>query len=539
MSCPDEAAWLLYVDGETGDAERRALETHLVSCRDCRRSVVALQDETSLLTDALHERERPARAPARAPAPEPGVAFGLPLTIAAVTAAFAVVGLLLDSRVPGGLDHLNPLRLKGAYEMAFDLVFLARDRAPGLIELALSIGVMASVSAILTLGVNLVYRRVYGAAAGLLLGLLLLPAEPAVALKVQIDEDTSVSSGQVVEESMFLSGERVTIDGVVQGDVWVGAERVFIGGTVEGTVYVMARDLEVSGTVDGNVVGAIEHARIDGVVTGSITAAAESLTLAADASVERDLSLVAESGLLNGRVGRDVTFGGEELELRAEVGRNVDVRWAQRVALRDAARVEGDAVLRLREGDDGLVRAPGAVVAGEVTVEELPRMRRHYLDHYKEASFYLMTAVGLVAGFLFGLLLRWIAPSLWESDLSTSPQFLRSLGYGFLVLVATPIAVVAMGLTVVGLPVAILTAFVYVVMFYSASLLVGAWIGRSLLPPREPGLFAWARSFFVGLAVLTVVGHLPFIGPPVMVVATLIGAGLFFEVLRDAAPLPE
>ena len=81
-------------------------------------------------------------------------------------------GFLLETRMPGGLDLLNPLRLKGAYEMAFDLIFMLRDRAPGTLELAASIGVVAGVSAMLTLGVSALYRHVYGTAALVLMAAL-------------------------------------------------------------------------------------------------------------------------------------------------------------------------------------------------------------------------------------------------------------------------------------------------------------------------------------------------------------------------------
>ena len=78
-----------------------------------------------------------------------------------------------------------------------------------------------------------------------------------------------------------------------------------------------------------------------------------------------------------------------------------------------------------------------------------------------------------------------------------------------------------------------MTLFVYVVLFYSAEIIVGAWIGRLLWPPSEEGMFAFGRSFFVGLLLLALVTHIPFIGVPIGIVATLVGAGLLFEYGRE------
>jgi len=530
MSCPPETTLLLYVEAELAGEERRACEAHLIGCRDCRATVVALGDESRLLADVLLERERGARAAARAPAPEPGIAIGLPAAIAAATAATAALGFLIESRLPGGLDVLNPLRLKGAYEMAFDLIFLLRDRAPGALELAASVGAITGVSAVLSFAVGAVYRRVFGAAL-VLVAVLAADPSPAQSLVVRFDQDTEVSAGEVVSESMLLSGEVAHVDGVVDGDLIVAAHRVSIGGTVKGNVYALARHLEITGTVEGSVHGAIERLLIDGDVKGSVYAACESLTVTPDGTVGRDLSLVAEEGIVGGPVGRDIVFGGDRLELRAAVGRDVDVRWGERVSLRDGARVAGalDAALA---GEDDLDRAPGAQVGGEVTVTPRRGMQEHYLDHYREPGFYLLLALGLVAAFLFGLLLRWLSPSLLEAELHTGAQFFRSLGLGFLVIVATPFAILAVALTVVGLPIAVLALFVYLVALYSGEIAAGAWLGRMLLPPADAGLFAFGRSLFAGLGILTVVGHLPFLGPAVMIVATLLGVGLVYERAR-------
>jgi len=535
MSCPLEPALLLYAEAELSGPELHELESHLVGCRDCRARVLALRDESRLLGDVLQERGRArARAAEPARAPEPGVALGLPLAVAAVTAALAFLGILLESRVPGGFDLLNPLRLKGAYEMAFDLVFWLQENAPGAVELAASVGVIAAVSAILTFAVGALYRHVYGAAAVLLLAFLGSVPQPAEGLVMRFDQDTQVTASEVIGESMLLTGELVHVDGVVEGNLIVSAKRLTIGGTVKGSVYALSRDVEITGTIEGNLHGLIEHTRIDGDVRGDVFEVGESVTLAPGGVVGRDLSMLAEDGIVGGRVGRDVFFGGEKLELRSEVGRHVQSPWAEGVALRDGARIGGDVNLGLRS-EEQLERAPGAEVAGEVDVSPLDGMKEHYLDMYRDPGFWLLHGIMMVAAFVFGLLLRLLVPVIFEGELTTSPEFFRSLGYGLAVIVVTPLAIVALALTVVGIPVAVLTLFTYIVLFYSAEIVASAWIGRLLWAPTDESLFAFGRSFFVGLAALTVTSHIPFVGLPIAIVATLIGAGLMFEQWRNVA----
>lgn len=533
MSCPDEPTLLLYADGELEAEALRRFESHLVRCRDCRARVVALRDEATLLADVLLDRRRGSHAPRRAAAPEPGLAIGLPAAIAVVTLGLAVLGFLLDARLPGVLDLLDPRRLKGVTEMAFDLVFLLRDQAPGLIELLLSLGAVASFSALATFGVGIVYRRVFGSTAVLLLALGIAAGAPAPAhaLRVAFDTDTRVAAGETVDESMLLSGERLHLDGVVVGDVVATAERISVGGTIDGNLYAFCRELEILGEVKGSVHAIAEDVRIEGQVDGMVHVAGERVVLADGAKTSRDVAIAAESAVIEGTVGRDLVFTGPQLELRAKIERNVDIFWARSVTLLDGARVGGDIDAGL-EKEDGLDVAPGAVVGGEVRTRALGGMEQGYLAHYLEPSFYLIHAIGFAAAFVFGLLLHVFVPRLLETGMPSTRSFFRALLLGFIGVVVTPIAIVLIAITVVGLPAAILLLFLYFTTFYTATILVGALIGQALTPPSDETTMAFGRSLFVGLGLLVIASHLPFVGPPIGIVATLFGFGLLAEKIR-------
>ena len=64
--------------------------------------------------------------------------------------------------------------------------------------------------------------------------------------------------------------------------------------------------------------------------------------------------------------------------------------------------------------------------------------------------------------------------------------------------------------------------------------MVGAWLGRLLAPPADDSLFEFGKSLAVGLAILTAVSLVPFLGPPVGVVALLLGLGLLSARAREA-----
>ncbi len=531
MSCLPEATYAVYVDGELEPDETRGLEAHLVTCQRCRALVLALRDESALLGDVLQDRPAVAHDVLPKPSievPEPGLTLGMPLAIAGVTGLLAVIGFLIESRLPGGFDFANPLRLKGVYEMAFDAVFLLRDQAPGLVELAVSVAVVASISALGTFAVGQLSRRIGGPVALLLPLALLVVSGPARAVDQRFDQDTRIAEDEVIDESLVATGDVVHVDGTINGDLVVGAERVTVRGRVNGSVYAFVRDMEIHGVVTGPVHGAIEKLRIDGEVQGNVITGSEVVTIAPGGSVGRDIALFVEGARLEGRVGRDVVFWGDWLEVRGELGRDLEVISADTVLVATGARIAGDVSALLRDADAVDVE-PGAVIGGSVDARRHNPMKEHYLAHYTEPGFYLFVLVSIAASFVFGLLLLWLVPNVFATDVPDTRSFFRTMGFGFLVLVVAPIAIVLTALTIIGIPVAVLGLFVFITAFFTADIAVGALIGSKLLPPTEPGLGAAGRSLAVGVAAIVVGQSIPFIGAAIGLVSLLLGLGLLYH----------
>jgi hypothetical protein len=97
-----------------------------------------------------------------------------------------------------------------------------------------------------------------------------------------------------------------------------------------------------------------------------------------------------------------------------------------------------------------------------------------------------------------------------------------------------PVAMIAAALTIVGIPLAIAALFLYILVLYTADLAVGAWLGRLLVPPADESLFEFGKSLAAGLAILSAVALMPFLGPAAGVVALLLGLGLLAKRGRAA-----
>jgi cytoskeletal protein CcmA (bactofilin family) len=532
MSCPSPEICLLYAEGELVGPPLRETEAHLITCLDCRTRVMALREESRLLGEVLRGERLHAAAPVAEDAPGRSLALGVPLAIAAAAAALAVAGAVLDARLPGALDLLDPRRLKGAVEMSFDVIFMLREHAPGLFELGFAVGVMASISALLSFGVSALSRRWFGGTAALILALA-GGARSADALLVASGEEYHVAAGERVADTVLTRGAKhVDIDGAIQGDLIAMAERVTVRGEVAGTLYVFCRQLELTGSVGGAIVVA-ETTRIEGTVRGNVYLLGEDVALTSTAQAQGDVTGITSQLVVEGKIARDLYVNGERLDLRGAVGRNLSSHWLEQIVLRDGSSVSGDVDVQLAHGST-VERAAGARVGGAVRAAPIPSPREHYLDHYKSWRFYAVTLLWFTAAFVFGLIVYRIAPRVFRNALANGTDLWRALATGFVVLVVMPVAILAAACTIVGIPAAVAALFLYVMGLYTADLVVGAWLGTLLAPPANDSLLAFGRSFAIGLAVLTAVTLVPFLGPAVSIVVMLLGLGLLAARAREA-----
>jgi cytoskeletal protein CcmA (bactofilin family) len=422
--------------------------------------------------------------------------------------------------------------------MVFDAVFMLRDRWPELFEAAASVGAMAAFSALGCAALHALSRRLTGSSSLPLVLLLLLTApDIASALDIRRDQDTHIAAGETVSETIACTGDVVTIDGTIDGDLIVGAERFTMRGTVTGNLYFFASEVDIDGVVEGSMLGIADRVAFEGRVDGAVVLGGDRLNLMDEARLGRDVALFGEGVRIAGSAARDVTFAGDWIEVRAEIGRDLHVLGADRIALLDSARVGRDVRGNLWGHQAEIEQAPGAVVSGEVSVSKESIVREHYLAHYTHPSFYLFVLVSAAAAFVFGLLIYLFDPRLFEADPPDVRAFARSAGIGFIVLLAGPVALMLVGLTVIGIPVAVLGLFVLISAVYASYVLVAGLVGQAVLTPSGPGLGAFAPALLIGVLILSAVAALPFVGPAVRILAVLFGLGCLAERVRGLRAL--
>src|SRR5690606_7602761 len=116
--------------------------------------------------------------------------------------------------------------------------------------------------------------------------------------------------------------------------------------------------------------------------------------------------------------------------------------------------------------------ASGAVVGGNVDEQIVERAQRRDRNRYLTVGYYVNQIVRLGASFLTGLLLLWLFPVLRSALLPDATAAVRSGAIGLAAAVTLPVAALILCVTIVGLPLGVLTFLAGAVALYFSKIIV-------------------------------------------------------------------
>ncbi|MFD1599702.1 bactofilin family protein [Halobellus rarus] len=334
---------------------------------------------------------------------------------------------------------------------------------------------------------------------------------PTIAGAQQFGPSGSGSDGAVGGTVRVDAGE------TYQGNLDAAAGSVVIAGTVEGDVSAAAGSVIVtdSGRVTGSLDAAAGSVVIEGVVEGALTVGGASLELREGSRVG-GLEAGAADVRLDGAVDGDATVGADTFAVGPTATIGGSLRYdAEDFTLSDEASVSGS-VTR-----DESLSVAGPDVFGSDGGLALPPIPS-----------WVGVIYGALVSLLLGAVLLLAAPRFARDVVATgTSRALRSGGTGLLALVGTPIVLLLLLLTIVGIPLSIAGFLVFALLLWVTSvygaLVVGTWL-LSLIDSEN----RWA-ALVVGVAVVALADFVPFVGGLVSFIVLLVGLGAFVLVIRE------
>jgi len=369
----------------------------------------------------------------------------------------------------------------------------------------------------------------FGSAIMLLAMLALLTATPlsnqlASAEPTPNDNLGFLDKGQTVDGPGFFTGRLVQVDGNVEGTTLAFGQEVRINGTINGDLFVAAQTVSVNGVIKGNIYAAGQNLRMGTQSTGDIFAAGQTIAIAKEAISGRDLFASGQWLSLDGTVQRDFHGAGSDIVITGTTGRNAELA-AEKISLLDGSLIEGNLAYKSPRQ---------AELAPEAKISGLTDWQKVETSPEPQKSTPMNTLGGILLSIASALLVWFVVkiwrPELWE-DITRSiiDQPLKTIGTGVLVFLLTPMLLILLMITIIGLPLSLILGFIFGVMFYLAKIIVAVALG-TLLTKR----FGWTEihkgvwPVLLSLVVLVVLMKVPVLGFLVWLLVVFTGLGALF-----------
>jgi anti-sigma factor RsiW len=530
MTCPSPIALSMYADGELSARETRMLEQHAATCAACRAGIDSLRDESAVLRAALRNAEDAAPIPRFVPPPRARDFVVLVASVVLIGGFSQAFWSAIAGAIPSELSWLDPLKSRTLFERAVDVVTFIVYEGSAMWTATLNfIGAALVVAFVAWLAFSAARQRAFAGVAAALLAVIVALPSPGHAFEIRHNHegDVIVAADETIDDTLLAAGQTVTIDGTVNGDLLAFAGEVTVRGNVSGNLVTAAQTITVEGTIGGTVIGAAENLSFENARVGrDVYGFGNSVEIAPTANVSGNAMGFAETVDVGGRVGIDFKGFGAGVNVSGNVEGDVD-GYAGAMRILSTARVGGNVTGHVETAGD-LSIADGAVIGGSVDEQIIERERRR--NRYETIGYYFRQVIRLAGAFATGWLLLWLFPVLREVSLPNALAVLRSGAIGLAAAVTMPVAAVLFCVTVVGIPLGILTFLIGAIGLYFSKAVIAQIIGRAALrnsatPPH------YALTLLMGLVIVIVAINLPWIGGFANLVLTLVGFGVIVSLI--------
>jgi cytoskeletal protein CcmA (bactofilin family) len=350
--------------------------------------------------------------------------------------------------------------------------------------------------------------------------------------------------------SRFIAGCPASVTEPVAGDLVVAGCEVDIQGEIGGDLVVMGGNLRVRAPVKGDVFAAGGQVTIEAPVQGSLRVAGGKMTLGKEAKVSGSVAIGGGDVEVDGTILGSLQAGGGHVHINGTVNGDVDAG-AGVIDLGPGAHIDGKLTYR---GRGVINRDSAALVLGGIehadSGDDSHSWRgwgeghdweswKHRHRPWPEHGWGLSLALMLIAAILAA-----VAPNFYAGVAETArTRWPLAAVFGFVVLVCTPIAILVVAITIIGIPLAVLLAMLYFLTLLLGCVSSGIVLGEVLLTrwrADRAAVLGWrVGAAVLATLVLNALGHVPLIGWLVSFVVLVTGIGLLaMQIRRPAPPAP-
>ena len=368
---------------------------------------------------------------------------------------------------------------------------------------------------------KIVYITMIALAAAIGVSALLTPRQANAMARFSAADATYIRKDEVIDGSVYIAGNSVTVDGTIKGDLYCAGQSVTITGTVDGDIICAGQSVEISGKAGGSMRLAGQLVRLRGESGGSVSVFAQSLETENTTKIGKDLNGAVTTARLAGNYGRDITLSAEEAVVVGTVARDVEGAYST-LRIANGSRVSGN--VSYSSPQDGVIEGS---VEGKVSRTPITRQGQS-----GAVAGTILTMLGIIAsGLILVLFIALVMPRRMDDAMTLArkkPGRVALWGLGaFAVL---PLVTLVLMLSGVGISVAIMLGATWMLFAIFGGVFVAYLVGTVLFKKVKS---IPLRALLGGL-IVTIVYLIPFINILAFMVVMITGTGIILTYLESS-----
>jgi cytoskeletal protein CcmA (bactofilin family) len=356
---------------------------------------------------------------------------------------------------------------------------------------------------------------------------------PAALAQQKQKTESILPKNAVINQDYLTAKDNVRISGTVNGDVYAAGGNIDVDGTINGDLLVAGGNITITGVVKNDIrVAGGDITITNAKVGGSVTAVGGQIEI--DKSTTIAGSLVGTGGRykLLGPIGKGVTLAGGQAIFGNSVGGNVMAGIGQ-LSFLPNTNVNGNVYY----WSDNKAQFSGtASVSG--AVKQYPPSNNNR-DNSKAitagilGTLFLIKLTDIIALLIVGLLLIALLPVYSQNAAAfISSHFVLSLLVGFLGIIITPVIIMLLVFTVIGIPLGILLLILFLATLWFARIFALLALGKFVMGKINSRTGnGWA--LVAGVIIYCILQIIPIVSFFTDILVALSGFGTFLTLKRN------
>lgn len=303
---------------------------------------------------------------------------------------------------------------------------------------------------------------------------------------------------------------------------------VNISGNVDGISFVLGDNVNLTGATEylflfGNTTNLDTYISKDSFILGS------SINIESENILGRDSFILAETVSLSGQARRDVVITAETVKIHdAIISGDIRIN-ADKIIISGDTKILGT----LSYYDNTNIDTANTVVVSNVDIMPSPIenediTKNTFMQKFNNKVYSLGTIIVAI------VIITFITPIFNKLDNTLANnlsigEILKTALIGFLILCMTPVIVIVLLCTVVGIPIGLIILILYIVGIWLSTAFAGYVLVKGMLKNKK---IPAAIIAIIGLILMTLLGYLPIVGGIIKFILLVFGMGTYVYLFK-------